>query len=219
MINTILFDLDGTILDTLKDITNALNFTLRKFNYPERKDYEVRSFLGNGAKPLVSKALNNNLEELDQILPFYINHYENNSEIFTKPYDGINELLQSLKGKYKLGVVSNKHQEAVEKIINKYFPNVFDIIMGETKEIPKKPAPDMLHIAINRLNTTHEKTLFIGDSEVDILTAKNAGVDVIAVAWGFRDKQELIDSQPNYLIDEVNDIKILLEGMKKDGTN
>lgn len=214
MINTILFDLDGTILNTLTDITNALNYTFKKFNYKERSEKEVRSFLGNGAKVLVSKALPN-LENLDEVLKFYMKHYESNGEIYTSAYDGILELLTELKGKYKLGVVSNKHQEAVENIINKYFPNIFDIVMGETKEIPKKPAPDMLNIAIQKLNTTHEQTLFIGDSEVDIKTAQNAGVDVIAVAWGFRDKEELIDCRPNYLIDEVNDIRILLKGMKR----
>lgn len=219
MINTILFDLDGTILNTLSDITNALNHTLKHFNYETRTEKEVRSFLGNGARVLVTKALGDNLERLDEVLAFYLNYYEANSESLTKPYEGISELLSELKGNYKLGVVSNKHQEAVVKIINKIFPNTFDIIMGETANIAKKPAPDMIYHAIDTLQTTKDKTLFIGDSEVDILTAQRAGVDVIGVTWGFRDKEELIEAMPNYLIDEVSDIKILLKGMKLNVTD
>ncbi|VEU82394.1 HAD family hydrolase [Acholeplasma hippikon] len=215
MINTILFDLDGTILDTLMDLTNAVNHTLRKFGYKERTAKQVRSFLGNGAKQLILKSLDGDESQLDEVLSYYMPYYEANSECLTKPYEGIEELLKKLKHNYKLGVVSNKHQKAVEKIIEKYFPNIFDVVIGEQQGVPKKPAPDMLFNALKGLNANIENTIFIGDSEVDIQTGKNAGMDVIAVAWGFRDKDELIDHEPNYLIDEVNDILLLLEGIDK----
>lgn len=215
MIDTILFDLDGTILDTLTDITNAVNHTLKKFGYAEVTQKEVRSFLGNGAKVLISKALKENTSNLDEVLTYYINHYEQNSEIHTKPYEGINNLLNKLKPDFKLAVVSNKHQKAVEKIIENYFPNIFDVIIGETSNLPKKPAPDMLYHALTLLNSNGDSSLFIGDSEVDIETGKRAGIDVVAVPWGFRDKEELALLEPNYLIDEVDDILLLLKGINR----
>lgn len=212
-ITTIIFDLDGTVLDTLTDITNALNKTLSSFNKTNRTPLEVRSFLGNGAKVLVKKSLNNNEEELETIYQAYVKNYESNTNTYTKPYDGIMELLNTLKQDYKLAIVSNKHQEAVDKIIASIFPNIFSYVIGERKNIKKKPEPDMLLLAIHELNSKIEETIFIGDSEVDIETARNANVKSVGVTWGFRDKKVIIEENPNYIIDRPNELLDILNSL------
>ncbi|WP_025724767.1 HAD family hydrolase [Acholeplasma granularum] len=207
MKKTIIFDLDGTLLNTLDDITNCVNYTLNKLNLKPVDTLEVRGFLGNGAKVLIQKSLKKNAHLIVEALDIYLPYLEKNSMILTKPYPNILNILNKLKEKYNLAVVSNKHQNGVDKVINHYFPNIFDLVIGERDNLPKKPDPKPLLYAVEKLESTIEKSIFIGDSEVDLQTANNAKMDVIGVTWGFRDKNVLMNYNPKYLIDDP--LKIL----------
>ncbi len=208
----IIFDLDGTILDTLTDLTNAVNETLKQFNLKKRTLSEIRSFLGYGADYLIKQALGDHVHLLDDALKFYIPYLEKHGENTTKPYEGISSLLNELKKDYRLAVVSNKHHEPVISLINKHFPNTFDVVIGAMTDIPKKPAPDMLLKTINLLDLRAIDVVYIGDSEVDIKTAKNANCEVIAVTWGFRDKEFLATLDPNHLVNHPKEILDILKG-------
>src|SRR5690554_2435152 len=191
-LKAIIFDLDGTILDTLDDITDSVNYTLNKMNQPLENRTNIRTYLGHGAKALWAKVLKNQPNLVDKALEIYLPYLEANSKHKTKPYKGIKELLVKLKNNYKLAVVSNKHQKGVDEVINYYFKGIFDVIIGEREGILKKPNPEPLLLALELLDLKSNEAIFIGDSEVDIQTAKNAGVDVIGVTWGFRDFDRLV---------------------------
>ncbi len=205
-LKAIIFDLDGTLLDTLDDITHSVNFTLDQLKLPNVDRLDVRRYLGHGAKRLWQSVLKDDDKYLDQALNIYIPYLEKHSKVHTKPYEGIVDLLHQLKKKYMLAVVSNKHQRAVEHIINHYFKGLFDLVIGERPNIAKKPDPAPLLYALNTLKLDNAEAIFIGDSEVDIQTGKHADVDVIGVTWGFRDKEQLIGEKPTYLVDKVDKI-------------
>jgi len=213
MIKAIIFDLDGTLLDTTKDIQNALNQVLIKHHINPITLNETKSFLGYGAGVLVDKALKGNMENRDVIYKEYISHYEKNANIFTRPYDDMMELLSEIKPFYKLGVVSNKHQKALNEVIEYHFPNVFDIVIGESNGIPKKPDKAMLIKAIERLGIKINESIYIGDTEVDYLTAKNAYMQSIIVTYGFRSYDELKKLNAAIYVHNVKDLKELLRGM------
>lgn len=202
-LKAIIFDLDGTILDTLDDITQSANYTLNKLNLSRVDKTDVRKYLGHGARRLWELILKDNPNLLDTALSIYLPYLEAHSMVLTKPYKGINELLQKLKGKYKLSVVSNKHQKAVDDVIKHYFTDIFDVVIGEREGLLKKPSPEPLYLALKLLGLNKDEVIFIGDSEVDIQTAKNADIPVIGITWGFRDFEELVHQEPNYLINEV----------------
>ncbi|MFA5692567.1 MAG: HAD family hydrolase [Acholeplasmataceae bacterium] len=206
MLKAIIFDLDGTLLNTLDDISDAVNYTLKHFNYKPKEKEEIRSYLGYGANYLLTKSLNNNLDNFDEILTFYKNYLEKNSRNMTKPYDGIEKVLKKLKEKYVLAVVSNKHQEAVSEVINYYFKDTFEVVIGEREGILKKPAPDLLNLALNKLNINSDEAIYIGDSEVDLKTAQNALLKSILVSWGFREYHYLNTLNFDYLIKEPKEI-------------
>lgn len=212
MIKAIIFDADGTILDSVEDILDAVNYALSKFNLPNKTLKEVELNLGYGASYLLLKSLGNNSHLLDDVLKIYKPYLEKNSMNKTKPFPHIYELLLDLKKEYKLGVVSNKHNEAINIIVNHYFPNIFDIVIGEQPNYKRKPNPDLLNLALNKLNVKNNESIYVGDTEVDIKTAKNAGVPVIAVSWGFRDYDFLLKENPNYLINHVKDILKIIKG-------
>ncbi|WP_441361393.1 HAD family hydrolase [Acholeplasma laidlawii] len=211
-LKAIIFDLDGTLLDTLDDITNSCNYTLNQLKLSHVKKEDVRRYLGNGAKALWMHILKHNINYLDEALSIYLPYLETHSKIRTKPYEGMNELLHQLKKTYQLAVVSNKHQEAVSEIIDYYFKGMFDVVIGERPGIPKKPDPAPLNLAIKELRLNKHEVLFIGDSEVDIQTAKHADVKVIGVSWGFRDYTELKHEKPDYLILKVDQIQKIIQG-------
>jgi phosphoglycolate phosphatase len=199
---TIIFDLDGTLLDTLEDLCDSTNFALSQFGYSERKLSEVRAFVGNGIAKLIERALPNGLDNPDYnaVLNEFKAHYAYNCNNKTKAYSGIYDVLDTLKQHdIKMAVVSNKSDSAVKELCKQYFNEYFSIAVGERNGIQRKPAPDAVLAAMNALGAKKETTVYIGDSEVDVETARNAGIDLIAVSWGFRDR-ELLEKYGNFPI-------------------
>lgn len=186
MKTAIIFDLDGTLLDTLGDLHAAVNHVLRQFGYPERTIEEVCRFVGNGAARLIHLAVPEGVDEAPVFAAFQ-QYYAAHCDILTKPYAGIPEALAFLGQRYPLAVVSNKPDGAVKELAAIYFPTLF--ARGEDRDCPRKPAPDMVYKAMAALGV--ERCIYVGDSDVDILTAKNAGMPCLSVTWGFRGVDEL----------------------------
>ena len=182
----ILWDLDGTLLDTLGDLTDAVNYALRSHGYPERTMEEVRSFIGSGARLLILRATPAG-GDADSVQRLFHSYYDSHCRVKTKPYDGIVEALAELGKKYPMAVVSNKPDMAVKPLCAQYFPGIF--ARGESEDCPRKPAPDMVYKAMAEIGV--DSCVYVGDSEVDVLTAKNAGVPCLSVLWGFRDREEI----------------------------
>ena len=183
----ILFDLDGTLLNTLEDLKDAVNFVLRSYNCPERTLEEVRTFIGTGAKNLIRKALpgKENDPPLEQALADYQVYYNAHSQVKTRPYDGILEALAYLRAKYPVAIVSNKPDVPVKSLCKDYFDDVY--ALGEVADLPRKPAPDMLFKAMKDIGV--DRCIYVGDSEVDVITAGNAGMPCLSVTWGVHSVQ------------------------------
>ena len=184
-----IFDLDGTLLNTLEDLTDSVNYVLWKHGYPERTVQEVRSFVGDGIHKLIERSLP------EETLPFVVEecfreftaYYKVHCADKTRPYDGIPEMLVRVrKAGIRTAVVSNKADYAAKELCAKYFPGMFDEVVGERMGIHRKPSPDSVNEVIRLLGVSKEETVYIGDSDVDVQTAKNAGIDGIFVAWGFK---------------------------------
>ena len=189
-----IFDMDGTILDTLADLCASVNASLRREGFPERTIGEVRAFVGNGAAKLIERAVpaGTDAEAMRRVLDFYRPYYEAHAQIRTAPYPGVPEALDALRAAdVKLAVVSNKPDGAAGKLAARYFPGVFGAVIGARDGTAVKPAPDLLLAAMDALGVRPEETVYVGDSDVDIATAKNAGCDCISVAWGFREESFL----------------------------
>ena len=208
MKTAILFDLDGTLLDTLGDLHAATNAVLHSFGYPERTLDEVRRFVGNGARVLIQQAVPAGEEHnVDAVLAAFQVYYAAHCDILTRPYPGIPELLAQLGERYPLAVVSNKPDRAVKELAAIYFPSLY--ARGESADCPRKPAPDMVRMAMAALQA--DRCIYVGDSEVDVLTAKNAGVPCVAVTWGFRDVQTLRDAGAEHFCHAAADLPQLIE--------
>ncbi len=200
----ILFDLDGTLTDTLGDLKNSVNFALREFGFPERTLDEVRSFVGNGVRKLIYLSVPENTDEetAERCLSVFKEYYKNHSLVETKPYDGIIPMLETLKKQgIKTAVVTNKMHEAAEEIVRIFFGNMIDVTLGQVDGVAQKPQPDGIYHVLEKLGVSKEKAVYVGDSEVDCITAKNAGIPCIGVTWGFRDKEVLIGNGADYLAD------------------
>ena len=210
MYETIVFDLDGTLLDTLDDLTAAVNAALSAYGLPSRTKEEVRGFIGNGIVKLMERAVGNTEgADFQSILETFKGYYKDHCADFTKPYDGIMPLLQELKKRgLKIAVLSNKADFAVKMLAKEYFGDLFAEAIGENEAagIRKKPAPDSLFAVMKRLNADKNTTVYIGDSEVDIQTAQNADVDYISVTWGFKDKAFLIENGGKSFVDTPMEI-------------
>jgi phosphoglycolate phosphatase len=214
MIKAILFDMDGTILNTLTDIWIAVNHAFKLKGYKEQSLDMIRQSVGNGAMTLIRRVVPKDLDDkgIKDVFQLYQDYYDSHHTENTGPYPGIISLLQTLKQKgYKLGVVSNKFEHLVEALNQDIFQGVFDISIGETKGIPIKPAPDMLYKAIKHLNITKEEVIFVGDSDTDIITSKNAGVKSVGVTWGFRDEDILIKHGATIIINQPHELLTILE--------
>ncbi|MBN2267873.1 MAG: HAD family hydrolase [Acholeplasmataceae bacterium] len=210
----IIFDMDGTILNTIEDIADSINYALNIFNYPTHNIDTVKKALGNGGRNLVDQLVPKGLTEdqISEVFHLYQSYYNEHSAIKTRPYEGIIELLIELKHRgYILAVVSNKFQHLVSDLNQGMFKGLFDDAMGERKGIPIKPAPDMIYHILDELNLRKDEVIFIGDSEVDIETAKNADLKVIGVTWGFRNREELIHAGAKDLIDRPEELILWLE--------
>ena len=188
-INTIIFDLDGTLLYTIEDLTDSTNFALTKLNFPTRTLEEITRFVGNGVRLLIERAVpegtdNNDIEEC---LNIFKEHYSKNMFNKTKPYPDIIEMLKNMKSQgYKTAVVSNKFDTAVKELCRKYFNELIDTAVGQRKNINKKPAADGVIEVMKELGVNKEQCIFVGDSEVDIQTAENAEIPCLSVVWGYK---------------------------------
>ena len=205
----VVFDLDGTILDTLGDLSNSVNFALVKNNLPTRTQSEVRSFVGNGIRLLIERAVPDGTgsEIVDACFEDFKSHYKENSAVLTKAYDGIEELLSELNAKgMKTAVVSNKADFAVQTLVEKYFKGLFDYSVGEKEGVRRKPYPDSLICAMDYLGVSKDDCVYVGDSDVDIETARNSGIKCICVTWGFRDESFLKDFSPDYIVNNPQEI-------------
>ena len=212
----IIFDMDGTLLDSLTDLQNTLNYCFRKVGFPERNYQEVRSFVGNGLRKLIERAVPDRTsdEKIDEILAAFKEHYMVHCADFTAPYEGVIDMLAKLKAAgYKMAIVSNKADEALKVLSKQFFGDYIDVAIGERAGMEKKPAPDLVYLAMDELRADKENTVYVGDSEVDYQTSVNSGLPCISVLWGFRDK-ELLESYGAkcfaYLPQEV--VEILEDG-------
>ncbi len=188
------FDMDGTILDTLEDLKDSTNFALEKCGYPTRSYDEVRRFVGNGIRKLIERAVPKGLtvEQIDRVHEVFTEHYKVHCADKTKAYDGIKPLLEKLRASgVKTAVVSNKADYGVQELCKEYFDGLFDYAVGEREGIRRKPAPDAVNEALRVLGIDKSEAVYIGDSDVDFETAKNAELPCISVLWGFRDEEFL----------------------------
>lgn len=193
----ILFDLDGTLLDTLDDLTDSVNHILAGYGCPERSRREIRSFLGNGARELIRLSLPRDTKiDIDEALAAYQAYYRAHSGIRTRPFDGIPEALAALAAQYPIAIVSNK-PDAPTKSLCAHFFGAEICAIGQSDDCPRKPAPEMLYRAMSQIGV--DACIYVGDSEVDILTAKNVGAPCVSVLWGFRDEADLINSGATHL--------------------
>lgn len=190
----VIFDLDGTILNTLDDLADSLNVILAKNNFPTRTNDEVRMFVGNGIHKLIERALpsGTDLETQNRIYNEYSEYYCQHSQDKTRPYHGIPELLKELHNLgIKVAVNTNKNEDIAKIICDKYFPGAIDYIAGGKKDVPHKPDPSGVYTILKELNIKNKAALYVGDSDVDIMTGKNSGLDVASVCWGFRSNEFL----------------------------
>lgn len=195
-IKLVIFDMDGTILDTLQDLTDSVNHSLSVNGYQTRTLKEIRSFLGNGRRKLVERAVPDNIttEEIDKVFNELVKYYPKNCTNKTKPYEGIIELFEKLKENgIHIAVNSNKDDSEVRILVNKYYDNLVEYSVGAMENVPKKPANDGVNTIMEYFNVSREETIYVGDSDVDIKTAVNSNIDAFIVDWGFRDHDCLQD--------------------------
>ena len=207
----ILFDLDGTLLNTLDDLADATNAALAHFGCPPRTTDEVRQFVGNGAERLIRLALPGNADDpaVSDVLAYFKDYYAAHSQVKTRPYDGVLEALIEVQKEFPVAIVSNKPDNAVKILCSQYFGNVF--ALGESSACPRKPAPDMVYKAMAAIGA--DRCIYVGDSEVDVLTANNAGVPCLSVLWGFRDEKILMEAGAEHFCKEPKDLLQILKEM------
>lgn len=213
MINTVIFDLDGTLLNTLKDLYLSTNHALAKLSYPQRSIEEVRNFVGNGVAKLIERAIPEGLAncDYDKCLSVFKEYYSVHMHNNTEPYEGIIKMLETLKlREFKVAVVSNKFDSAVKDLCRRYFRNLVDISIGESGTTRKKPYPDGVEKAMRELDSGPHSSIYVGDSDVDVETAHNAGLKCIGVTWGFRDREVLQKAGADYIINTPDEIFSLL---------
>lgn len=218
MKKAVIFDLDGTLLYTLEDLADSVNFALKRFNSSSCSLSQVRSFVGDGVQKLMERALASqgiklSCKEFEDCLRIFKENYKDNIYNKTRPYVGVEEMLQTLKDNgFKIAVVSNKFDSAVKELCNFYFKNSIDIAIGESSSINKKPNPDGVFAVIKELGLNISDCFYIGDSEVDIQTAKNAGMDCLSVDWGYKNREFLVEQGAEQIFSSVPElVKFLLQ--------
>lgn len=215
-IKVTLFDLDGTVLNTIDDLADSVNHAMTSLGFPARTVSEVRTICGNGPRDLIRRCLPEIAtdDEFEECLKRFKAHYETNKTNKTAPYEGIIDALKELKSNgYKVALVSNKHDDAVRDLANNYFGDILDLSIGSSDVVPKKPAPDMVKIALKELSASESEAVFIGDSEVDVQTAKNAGLPCIAVTWGFRDRDILVNAGATNFVDSTSELVAAIKAL------
>lgn len=207
--STIIFDLDGTLLNTLDDLAASVNYAMRECGFPERTTDEVRRFIGNGVHVLIRRAAPDDItdEQYWEAYNHFEKHYAVHNRDKTAPYDGITELLNELKSRgYRLSIVSNKIDFAVKALREEFFRDVIDAAVGDCEDTANKPAPDMVHKAMRQLGAELRDCIYVGDTDVDIETAKNSEMPCICVSWGFRSRDELEGYGAEMIADKPSDI-------------
>lgn len=205
----IIFDLDGTLLNTLEDLMDSVNFALRQFRMPERSLEQIRRSVGNGVRRLMELSVPERLQnpEFEEVFQAFQTHYTEHCNDKTQLYPGIDLLLQRLKARgVKMAIVSNKYHEAVQELKEMYFKEYLSVAIGEKEGIRKKPAPDTVIEALRELEITKEQAVYVGDSDVDLKTAANSGMDCLSVTWGFRTKEELLEAGATVMINDPEEI-------------
>ena len=209
----VLFDMDGTVLDTLDDLCDSINHSLAEFSLPQVSREHVRQCLGNGAAFLVSHSIPaGSSPELEaDVLAFYKPWYDAHCLIKTAPYEGILPMMQSLKEHgLRLAIISNKPDRAVQELSDAFFPGLLELSVGENPSVRRKPAPDTVLTAASQIGLSVDQCVYVGDSEVDLQTARNAGMDCISVTWGFRDEAQLIEAGASVLVRTPEELESLL---------
>lgn len=211
--DTVIFDLDGTLLDTLQDLADSANYALSTCAFPLRSQEEIRGFVGNGVAKLIARAVPNGTpdSERTKCLEFFRAHYLLNMENKTAPYPGIKPLLEKLNQEgWKLAIVSNKFDGAVKGLAQTYFPDLISVAIGESTGVAKKPAPDTVHKALKELGSDAAHAIYVGDSDVDLETAKNALLPCVGVTWGFRGREFLLEHGAQYIAENADELYRLL---------
>ncbi len=214
--NTVIFDLDGTLLYTLEDLKNAVNYALRSKGFAEHGIEEMKSFFGNGIRVALQAAEPEAAEEdIDELIRLFKAYYAEHCMDRTLPYDGIPELVAELKEKgYRMAIVSNKVDEAVKALAAHFFGDTITVAIGNSEHVRRKPAPDTVFTALEELGVPVEDAVYVGDSEVDLATARAAGIPCITVLWGFRDKDLLIREGAACMVERPEEIPGILEGQE-----
>lgn len=209
----VLFDLDGTVMNTIDDLNDSVNATLRAFSLPEITLSDTMHFVGNGARRLMEQAVpvGTDPDRFESILQYYVNYYQDHCLIKTGPYPGIPALMELLRAEgVRQVIISNKPDAATREIADRFFPGVTEFVIGEREGLRRKPWPDMVLAAIRQLDLSKEECVLVGDSEVDVNTAGNAGVDCISVLWGFRDEELLRSAGANVFARTAEELKEIL---------
>ena len=220
----IIFDLDGTLLDTLPDLAGAVNYALRTHGRPERSIDEIRRFISNGVRKLIERSLFitetskdtndyivNDRELFDAVFPDFVSHYLEHAADNTVPYTGMQETVKRLKAAgFKTAVVTNKREDAAVKLMDYFYPGCFDMVLGDGPERERKPSPASVLLAMKELAVSKDETIYIGDSDVDLLTADNAEVDSILVTWGYRSREFLVNAGGRVIVDRPDELELLL---------
>jgi len=207
--STYIFDLDGTLLNTLGDLAASCNHALQEMHMPERTLDEVRRFVGNGVRKLIERAVPEGTpqEITEKTLAIFRAYYLEHGLDTTVPYDGVDELLTELRHRGKnVAVVSNKFYDATRQLCRHFFPETVSVAIGEKEGINKKPAPDTVLAALKELGVTSEGAVYVGDSEVDVQTARNCGIPCISVLWGFRDKEFLLKNGASVFVEKPQEM-------------
>ncbi len=216
MYKACIFDLDGTLTDTLESLAFSVNETMKEIGMPQITEDQCRQFVGNGAKVLIEKTLraagDENLDRFEEAFEVYGRIFDDNCTYKVKPYDGIPEMLHQMKERgMKLGVLSNKPDRQAVHVVSEIFgTDTFDIVQGQKEGIPRKPDPAAALSIAGQFGISPKEAIYIGDSEVDAATGKAAGMDTILVSWGFRPKEELREAAPEWIVDRAEEIMAII---------
>lgn len=211
----VIFDLDGTLLDTIADLAQATNQALRQLDFPVHEEKSYYRFVGSGINKLFERALplqERTAENVAKVRALFVPYYDAHNADLTRPYDGIVPLLEHLQNSgFLLAIASNKYQSATEKLVRHYFPQIhFSAVLGQREGLPVKPDPLFVKEILTLTQTSAQETLYVGDSDVDMMTARNAEVEACAVTWGFRSREELLSFRPAFVAEQAQDIAQIL---------
>ena len=209
MIKAVIFDLDGTLLDTIGDLSDSMNYILSAYGFPEHTQEEIKSYVGNGLHKLVERAVpaGTDSARIDEMFRALVAYYRAHCAVKTRPYEGIPALLSSLRhAGIQTAVISNKADNSVQALAEEMFENAFDFALGQTEGVPLKPDAAMVNLALEKLACKADEAVYVGDSEVDIETARNAKMPCISVTWGFRTKDVLLKNGAEHFADRPEEI-------------